>query len=552
MTEDHRKDRKRRQYRIAEDFFGYLGRHLPQQCASDEFYFLPRSEAAIHHLDTLDDMHPDKVQDHVRYVQDLLRKLNGSPATGLEAEIDDRLLKLSMESFVREFGQAQVWRTDPTLYAKIPLLAIGHILSQEKCARARTRVTLLNLLRQTPGFLRQATGNLTLPPYLSLQVAQEMARDAIHFYSHDMKAFIEAELGGDEALSSENEKVLKAWADFGGALRDLPARDAFAVGEEGLQEILTHSLGYGKTPEEIGKVAREAYHETSAELHALATKINRDKGWQEIIYERAPAVSSPARLVQLFQEQVRALRHFFLKEDRIPFPTGEKLRVLRTPHYLKSLRATASYSAPLTGSSDTQGIFHVNPSEHDLAIVASHSPYISAHEAYPGHHLLDQFRISHSNPTRRQIESPLFYEGWACYAEQLLDELGYIEDPRQRLIGLKRRLWRNLRAALDVELQTGTIALNQGAEQIRALGFAPDRARRQIRRFALTPGYQLCYALGMFELEGLRSRFSPCLGLKDFHAVLLHGGQLPVELAADRLKAACQARENRRKGLTRE
>ena len=68
----------------------------------------------------------------------------------------------------------------------------------------------------------------------------------------------------------------------------------------------------------------------------------------------------------------------------------------------------------------------------------------------------------------------------------------------------------------------------------------------QIRRFALTPGYQLCYALGMFEIEGLRSRFSPCLGFEGFHAVLLHGGQLPVELAADRLAAACEARRNRK------
>ena len=35
---------------IAEEFFNYLGFHLPQQCANDEFYFLPRSEAAIQHL----------------------------------------------------------------------------------------------------------------------------------------------------------------------------------------------------------------------------------------------------------------------------------------------------------------------------------------------------------------------------------------------------------------------------------------------------------------------------------------------------------------------
>jgi hypothetical protein len=547
MPENPNQELKGRQHRIAEDFFGYLGKHLPQQCASDEFYFLPRSETAIHHLDTLDDMLPEKIQDHVGYVQGLLRELKGSTAVGLEAQIDGRLLKQSMDSFVREYEHAEIWRTDPTLYVKIPLLAIGHILSREDRLRPRAKADLLELLRQTPTFLRQAAENLILPPRLSLHVAQEMAQDAIHFHSHDMVAFIERSLGGDETLSSENEKVLNVWDGFRRTLLKLPARDAFAVGKEGLREILSRSLCYRRTPSEIGEVAREAYRKTLAELRAQAARIDHDKTWQEIIYERAPTVASAERLVQLFREQVLALRHFFLKQDRIPFPAGEKLRVLRTPHYLKSLRATASYCAPLTGTKGAQGVFHVNPSEHDLGIVASHSPYISAHETYPGHHLLDQFRISHSNPTRRQIESPLFYEGWACYAEQLLDELGYIEGPCQRLVGLKRRLWRNLRAALDVELQTGAIGLRQGAEQIQALGFAPDRAWRQIRRFALTPGYQLCYALGTFEIEGLRSRFLPDLGFKAFHKVLLSGGQLPIQLTAKRLAAKCEARKDGKK-----
>ena len=131
--------------------------------------------------------------------------------------------------------------------------------------------------------------------------------------------------------------------------------------------------------------------------------------------------------------------------------------------------------------------------------MSGHCPYLSAHETYPGHHILDHIRIHHPNPIRRQIESPLFYEGWACYAEQLLDELGYIRDPRQQLVGLKRRLWRCLRAILDVELHTGKIGLSGGAEKIVELGFSPQAARRQIRRFALTPGYQLCYFMGLYE-----------------------------------------------------
>ena len=41
---------------ISKNYFAYMGGHFPQQCASDEFYFFPRSETAIQHLDALDDL----------------------------------------------------------------------------------------------------------------------------------------------------------------------------------------------------------------------------------------------------------------------------------------------------------------------------------------------------------------------------------------------------------------------------------------------------------------------------------------------------------------
>jgi uncharacterized protein (DUF885 family) len=150
---------------------------------------------------------------------------------------------------------------------------------------------------------------------------------------------------------------------------------------------------------------------------------------------------------------------------------------------------------------------------------------------------LDNLRINQSNPIRRQIESPLFYEGWSCYGEQLLDDLGYIKDPRRQLVGLKRRLWRTVRAALDVELQTGRISMVEGAERIEKIGFSTKRALRQIRRFALTPGYQLCYFMGNHEILGLRERFFSRLGPKAFHEALLGGGQIPFHLVERRLEA---------------
>ena len=83
-------NKKRSLDQIARDCFNYLGCHLPQHCANDEFYFLPRSGAAIQHLNTLDDLSPEKIQDHLGYVKGLLSEY------GVDAnvEYEDYLLGL--------------------------------------------------------------------------------------------------------------------------------------------------------------------------------------------------------------------------------------------------------------------------------------------------------------------------------------------------------------------------------------------------------------------------------------------------------------------------
>jgi hypothetical protein len=482
-------------------------------------------------------MKPEKIQDHVQHVKELLREISSDEADDLEEEIDRILLKQSMQSFMREFGDSEVWRYDPTLYAKIPLFATDHILSKRGSHPDEIGTDLLNILNQIPSFLRVAIKNLDRPSEISLRVAIDMVRDAIHFFRHEIPVFVREKSGGDEEIFQKTRNVLDAWDQYGKELLTCSTRASFSVGEEGLEEILAVSLNYTKTLKEILETARNSYQKTLERLRAFAGKIDSTKKWDLIIYEQRPSISSSEELMKLFENQVQDLRRFFYGQDSIPYPSGENLLVLQTPSYLKSLRATASYRAPLTGNDGDQGIFYITPGKEDLELTASHCTYLTAHETYPGHHILDHLRIHYANPIRRQIESPLFYEGWACYAERLLDELGYVRNPREQLIGLKRQLWRNLRATLDVELQTDAITPEQAEKKIEALGFSAQRAQRQVRRFCLTPGYQLCYSMGMHEILGLRERFSPLLELGTFHKTLLGGGQVPFHLAERRLSA---------------
>ena len=529
--------KKRLLDQIARDYFNYLGCHLPQQCANDEFYFLPRSEAAIQHLNKLDDLSPEKIQEHILYVQGFLSEISPEAQDSLEKEIDRLFLKQSMESFIREFEDAKVWQSDPTIYVKIPLFATDQVISQRDGSLNQIKADLSTLFSQIPSFLSLAIKNLHSLSEISLQVALNMAQDAFDFYNRDIRAFIEEKMGEDKGLFIKIKKVLEAWERFKLDLLHLPSTESFSMREDSLKKIFTVSLGYPKSPSEILEMAQEAYQNTQEKLLSLARKIDSSKNWHQIIYEQYPSISSPLELMQLYQKEIENLRRFFYSHDIITIPSKENVIVLQTPSYLWSLRATASYRPPLTGKSKGHGIFYITPGKDDLELISAHCPYLSAHETYPGHHILDHLRIHHSNPIRRQIESPLFYEGWACYSEQLLDELGYIKDPRQKLIQLKRQLWRDLRAILDIELQNGKITLAQGAKKIELLGFSSKRAQRQIRRFALTPGYQSCYSMGTHEILRLRRQFSSQLALKTFHDALLGGGQIPFHLVEKRLKA---------------
>jgi uncharacterized protein (DUF885 family) len=159
----------------------------------------------------------------------------------------------------------------------------------------------------------------------------------------------------------------------------------------------------------------------------------------------------------------------------------------------------------------------------------------SAHETFPGHHLLDFTRRNLKNSIRAQIESPLFYEGWAYYVESLLSEYGYVSQPLDRLVDHKRRLWRAARCQIDTGLAGGLLKEDQAMKLLASAAFSREEARNQLDRFRLNPGYQLCYSLGRYEFTHLRKTYGSRLGRDVFHREILQGGELPFHLLEKRL-----------------
>ena len=81
------------------------------------------------------------------------------------------------------------------------------------------------------------------------------------------------------------------------------------------------------------------------------------------------------------------------------------------------------------------------------------------HEGVPGHHLqIGQAVVNRGqlNTWRRQLAGTSGHaEGWALYAERLMQGLGYLDDPADRLGMLDGQRMRAARVVLDIGVHLG-------------------------------------------------------------------------------------------------
>ena len=110
-------------------------------------------------------------------------------------------------------------------------------------------------------------------------------------------------------------------------------------------------------------------------------------------------------------------------------------------------------------------------------------------------------------PIRRHIEFPIFYEGWASFSEEILFDTGYFATPTDRILMAKRRYWRAVRGMTDLDLHSGKRTLTEASADLTRAGMSPKTAEAMVRRYALKPGYQLCYTMGRRKFKTLYQRF---------------------------------------------
>lgn len=132
------------------------------------------------------------------------------------------------------------------------------------------------------------------------------------------------------------------------------------------------------------------------------------------------------------------------------------------------------------------------------------------HEAVPGHHLQGAtIRLVPLTRAHKLGFNSAHGEGWALYAERLMDELGWFRTPETRLGFLCAHAFRAARIVVDIGLHTGRRIPGGwpgSGEQwrydgaidfiVRAGGMDRDKAESEVLRYLSWPSQATAYKLG--------------------------------------------------------
>ncbi|MCR2792622.1 DUF885 domain-containing protein [Microbacterium sp. zg.Y625] len=173
------------------------------------------------------------------------------------------------------------------------------------------------------------------------------------------------------------------------------------------------------------------------------------------------------------------------------------------------------------------------------------------HEGVPGHHLqISQavYNRAQLNSWRRLLAGTSGHaEGWALYAERLMEQLGYLDDPADRLGMLDGQRMRAARVVLDigVHLQkprldgTGTWDFDYALEFMRRnVNMSDEFVRFEVNRYFGWPGQAPAYKVGQRIWEQLRDEVAEREG-EDFSIKRFHKRALDIGgVGLDTLRAA--------------
>ncbi|MFC5906251.1 DUF885 domain-containing protein [Streptacidiphilus monticola] len=380
--------------------------------------------------------------------------------------------------------------------------------------------------------------------------------------------FAEFAAPAPERFRPELDAAARKATDAVAALRDwlcdsyLPAAAGTpdAVGRERYLLNARGFTGADLDPEAASAWAWEEFHQVWAQLRAEAERVLPGASVAEArehLDAHGHTVQGADRmrdwLQQLIEEAVDAL-------DGTHFDISGPLRRVETRIAPAGTAAAPYYSAPSLDFS-RPGRTWLPLANGDAEERFRTWRLVSTwyHEGVPGHHLqLASWTAAQEQLSRYQVTLggvSANVEGWALYAERLMDELGFLTDPGRRLGYLGKQMMRIARVIVDIGMHLRAVIpadspFHPGERWTPELatdfysayvGMPPAARDSEIVRYLGLPGQAIGYKLGerawLAGRGAARRRQGAAFDLKAWHMAALRQGSFGLDDLTEHLAA---------------
>ncbi len=496
---------------------------------------------------------------------------HGGPGSQLnmgESDAVDRNLAYAyLEIQIAELEGNHFQRSNPALYTGEAAFAILSLMLRD-FAPATHRVDALEArLQAIPTFLEKAKRTLEAggsPPSWTKRALNECS-GAVHLLSEGLPTWCDMKGVGtarEDRVTAASGPALAAFEEFASWLQtrfDTPPR-RLGCGPEFFDLLLRRGHWSQRSRRDLRVELGERFDQAKAQLSQMARKATPG-GWTEVQSRLADRHPSAAGYLDAYQRIWEACRQRTLECDLLTWPDFP-IRYVPIPRWARTAapflyflhyrspapwgrRAVVDYLVPpIDGTLEATELDRLLQATNDSVIKLNHV----VHHGAIGHHVqnFNAYRAFSRIGCVAAVDCAsriamfcggTVAEGWACYATDLMDEVGFLTD-LESVAEQHTRLRLLARAIVDIELHQHTMTEDEAIQLYRDdVAMSPEGASKEVTRNAMFPGTALMYWLGTQGIHDLRAQRrtadGPAFSLRAFHDRFLSYGSIPVPMIAE-------------------
>jgi uncharacterized protein (DUF885 family) len=504
------------------------------------------------------------------FARDLLRQLSAIDSKQLSRanQVDAAMLENQLRYAVWSEEKFRDWSWDPLSYTQLAGQGLYGLLAREYAPLPERLRSVTSRLEKLPLLLEQMRANLVParvpaihaetvvkqnPGVLSL--VDELVVPNVGVLPEGDRVRLERAIERARAAVQQHQQWLEKEL--------LPnAKGEFRIGRELYDEKLALALMSPLSRQEIRARAEAEVERVRAEMYSTARQALAGRedappmpqspgpaeqqaviaAALELAYAERPSRDGVVPLARETLEETTA----FVREKGFVTMPDEPLEIIVMPEFQRGV-AVAYCDSPGPLDKGQRTFYAVSPIPEDWQQSKVDSflreyndrsiANLTIHEAMPGHYL----QLAHSNQypsvLRAMLGSGPFIEGWAVYAERVMQEQGYrAGDPLMKLIQLKWYLRAVTNAIIDSAIHVDGMGRDEAMKLMTETGFQEEsEAAGKWVRAQLTSAQLSTYFVGYQEHADLRrdaeARAGGRFDARKYHDQLLSYGSPPVRYA---------------------